>query len=180
MASQQRRLVRSPRRKSMLADYKRTKSVMRKAMEDHAKTVKAEFEVATADWQNQPRFIVRTTISPTEIRLTVRPDARTKAARIFGYVDKGTKPHIIRPVKAKALRFQWGGPGSYRPKTAPAAQPLRLNSGAALETVFSQEVHHPGNEARLISERIERTTQPKFRRTVENTFRRLATQANKG
>jgi hypothetical protein len=41
---QHRRLVRSPRRQLLLAEYQRTKSEMRRAMEDHAKTVKAAFE----------------------------------------------------------------------------------------------------------------------------------------
>jgi hypothetical protein len=174
MAVQQRRLVKSPRRQLLLADFKRTKSQLRQAVEEHGKTVKAELEAETADWSNQPEFLIRTTVSAAEIRVTVRPDRRTKAAKIFGYVDKGTKPHVIRPVRAKALRFKWGGPGSYRPKTAPAAKPLRLGSGAALETVFSQKVNHPGNEPRLISERIEQKTRPRFQRTVEATFRQMA------
>lgn len=40
------------------------------------------------------------------------------------YVIKGTRPHVIRPRRAKALRFQAGG-----------------------QTVFAQRVNHPGNAA---------------------------------
>lgn len=40
------------------------------------------------------------------------------------YVVSGTRPHIIRPVRAQALRFRVGG-----------------------RTVFAKIVHHPGTDA---------------------------------
>ncbi|WP_238419378.1 hypothetical protein [Streptomyces taklimakanensis] len=40
------------------------------------------------------------------------------------YVVNGTRPHIIRPRRARALRFQMGG-----------------------RTVFAKIVHHPGTDA---------------------------------
>lgn len=43
------------------------------------------------------------------------------------YIEEGTKPHIIRPRKAKALRFKIGG-----------------------RIVFAQIVHHPGTKAQHI------------------------------
>ena len=42
-------------------------------------------------------------------------------AKIFNYVDKGTKPHVIRPKNKKALRFK-----------------------VSDNYIFSKEVHHPG------------------------------------
>lgn len=40
------------------------------------------------------------------------------------YVERGTRPHVIRPVRAKALRFEVDG-----------------------ETVYAKIVHHPGTLA---------------------------------
>ncbi|SHT27460.1 Uncharacterised protein [Mycobacteroides abscessus subsp. abscessus] len=46
-------------------------------------------------------------------------------ARYAVYVHEGSRPHLIRPRNAKALRFQIGG-----------------------RTVFAKLVHHPGTKAR--------------------------------
>lgn len=45
-------------------------------------------------------------------------------------VNDGTKPHIIRPKRAKALRFKAGG-----------------------KTLFAKVVHHPGTRARPFLDR---------------------------
>ena len=47
-----------------------------------------------------------------------------------GFVNDGTRPHIIRPVRARALRFKVGG-----------------------KTVFAKLVHHPGTRARPFLDR---------------------------
>jgi len=53
------------------------------------------------------------------------------------FVEKGTRPHIIRPVRARALRFQVGG-----------------------EIVFAKLVHHPGTKPNPFMRRAaERTAQ---------------------
>lgn len=57
---------------------------------------------------------------PRTIRSSVHATARYAAP-----VHEGARPHLIRPVRAQALRFQVGG-----------------------RTVFTQLVRHPGNRAR--------------------------------
>lgn len=170
---QERRLIRSTKRKRLVEDYQRTRKVVKEELRAHGEVVRRELEKETSDWKSQPRFIVRVIANPQEMRVTVRPDRRYKSAKIFKYVDEGTVPHVIKPVKAKALRFNWGGYGSVRPKTAPAAGPARLSSGAKLKTVFRQRVNHPGNEPRHITKRVSKRTRPQFRRRMENTLRRL-------
>ena len=46
------------------------------------------------------------------------------------FVERGTRPHIIRPKRARALRFEVGG-----------------------ETVFAKKVEHPGTKPRPFFER---------------------------
>lgn len=48
----------------------------------------------------------------------------TADRRYATWVHEGTTPHVIRPVRAKALRFRWGG-----------------------QVVFARRVNHPGNRA---------------------------------
>ena len=71
------------------------------------------------------RSIVPGTLTPTHAQV----EARTPYAV---YVERGTRPHIIRPRKAKALA--WGG--------------VRRLSGAlargSAPTHFAKIVHHPG------------------------------------
>jgi hypothetical protein len=69
--------------------------------------------------------------------------------RIYGYVDQGTRPHIIRPKHAKALAFLSG----YRAKTAPGV--IGATGGGGFGSrVFAQLVHHPGTKARKFTQTI--------------------------
>lgn len=70
------------------------------------------------------------------------------AARGPFFPEVGTRPHLIRPIRAKALAWRSGGRG---PVSAANAK-VTLASGApgALHPsnmVFSQVVHHPGTPA---------------------------------
>ena len=62
--------------------------------------------------------VVGFTTGPTELRCTAV--ATTPQAK---WTDEGTRPHIIRPRNAKALRFRIRG-----------------------RTVYARVVHHPGNK----------------------------------
>lgn len=54
--------------------------------------------------------------------------------KILTYIEKGTKPHIIRPKNKKALAWQKGtGAGSLK---------------GFGDMVFAKEVHHPGTDPR--------------------------------
>lgn len=71
---------------------------------------------------NSSRFQI--TGGPNDQRLEVRQGARSPGGHFYGfYVRSGTRPHVIRPVRAKALRFFVGG----RP-------------------VFARRVNHPGTK----------------------------------
>lgn len=74
---------------------------------------------------------------------TFRPGFTVRSAAKGGdYVEDGTRPHVIRPRNARALRFQGGGG---RISTASPNQRIATRSGGV---VFAKVVHHPGTPAR--------------------------------
>lgn len=64
--------------------------------------------------------------------------ASVVAGGASGFLEHGTKPHIIRPVHKKALRFAASGSGSPRLSGRP-------RTGQAV--TFARVVHHPGTRA---------------------------------
>jgi len=109
------------------------------AQQDLAKTV--------AGWDRQVQFAI-TTI-PDGFLVTTDDE-------IWGFVDQGTKPHLIPaivPVNKKAITIL--GPG--RPKTAPRV--IGSGSGAKGPIVAirkrTKPIQHPGTEARAFSETLQ-------------------------
>ena len=101
----------------MLADYKRT----------------------TSSWSHRVTFeAMSDTQADGSFSVMVGTDDR-----IYGYVDLGTRPHIILPKRARVLAFQ----GGYRAKTSPGV--LGSSGGGKFgATIFARAVRHPGTKAR--------------------------------
>lgn len=169
------RSVRSGKRKALITDLS---GITRKALDkDLDSKVKPALikshNLVVADWKNRPEFKTRKYIRADYISMTVYPAGNPKAVEIYGYVDQGTEPHLIAPVRAPLLIFKTG----YQPKTL--ARPARTVPGggkATGPTVAAKLVHHPGSEAREFSATIARDLQPGFKDTIENTFRQIARQ----
>lgn len=192
MPMMQRQRVNSPRRKHLVTDSLRVQRIMLDALKEHAEEVKASFEDVVSDWsaENRPEFLVEVKTWANELRVIVKPKrnrarqgGKAQPADIFEYVDKGTDPHPIRPKsgnKSKLLAFVWGRPGSYQSKTLPIAQ-AHVGSGTVVggKRRAFPKVNHPGNDARLFSETIQRETYPDFRRAIEAAFRRMERESNK-
>lgn len=115
---------------------------------------KREPKKIVSNWKNQPKFTVRVALNAIKKgALTVGYIIKgTKLARnIWGWLDEGTRRHKIRAKNAPTLVFQWGGPGSYQPKTKPGGQTLTFGGPGAVSggtTHRPVEVDHPGNEPR--------------------------------
>lgn len=122
-------------------DEKSINKAVENALTQSALAIKADFGVTTQTWKNKPVF----TIEKGAYSRIVSTDNM-----IFLFVDAGTKPHIIRPKKAKALAFQ-GGP--YTPKTR-VNQIASYNGGPSGDVVKRKEVKHPGTEAREFAKAI--------------------------
>lgn len=131
--------------------------------------IKADFEKTTASWDHKVAF-------EEQVSLAGGPQVEIYTTdKIYGYVDQGTRPHAIRPVRAKALRFQSG----YKAKTAPGV----IGSGAGGpfgDTVFSKGVQHPGNAPRGFSKEIEKIWTPRFKRAMEKAMSQAAKASGHG
>jgi len=89
---------------------------------------------------------------------------------IFEYVNDGTKPHTIRPKgKGYPLRFQWGGKGSYSPKTKPKVIGSKPGGPSGPEVRFAV-VHHPGTKARKFDEVIQKKWTKPFKAAMQKAL----------
>lgn len=103
------------------------KDAFEKASREMEKDVKGAFIDATSGWKHKPTWRGYVRLTADNIYISVGT-----TDEIFKFVDEGTKAHIIRPVRAKVLRW-----------TTPAG-----------EDAFAKLVHHPGTQAQNISGEI--------------------------
>lgn len=147
------------------------------AMQAVAKEVGREmvldFRETTRTWKHKPKFELLTAVNPN-VEVLVGTDDE-----IYGYVNDGTRPHTIRPKRAKALAFKWGGKGSYMPKTKPKVIGSTPGGPRGPQVAFP-EVHHPGTEARNFDDEIEKKWRPKFRRLCEAAMKSGAAKSGHG
>lgn len=138
---------------------------LEKALQKTGRLVKQDFESTVTTWKQKPVFFVRVDLDG----ITAGTDDE-----IYGYVNDGTKPHIIRARNAPNLRFQVGG---FVPKSQPGRILSRGGRAASGAFVTTKQVMHPGTEARrfdlLISKRRQVTL-------VQEARHNLAIAARKG
>lgn len=141
-------------RKSPLYDLAAFEAAMQTALESTAKDVIADYQKTTKTWVHQPEFTILNSSFRVGSRV-VSVDIGTED-EIYGYVDNGTKPHIIRPVRAKVLAFNAGS----QPKTRPNR--LIATAGSpGTQPVKTMIVHHPGSKPRNFSKMIAKKHQQK-------------------
>lgn len=128
------------------------------------KEIQRDFEGTTRTWTHKPKFVTAMSFKGQGPALLVGTDDP-----IYNMVNNGVAPHIIRPVRAKVLRFQLG----YRAKSAPGS--LEAGSGGANgPVIYTRIVHHPGIKARHFDQVIQRTWQPRFKVKMEDAMRKAA------
>lgn len=134
------------------------------ALRKQATPIRADFRETVKTWKRKPKFETKVSLAGSRMTVTVYT-----TDPIYGYVDKGTKPHVIRPVKAKALHFVTG----YSAKTTPRVIGSR-EGGADGDEVFTKEVQHPGTKAREFDKIIARKWQRKFRSEMSKFLKDIA------
>lgn len=136
------------------------------AIRKQATAIKKEFEKTTETWETDVKFesIVGLRRRPPGPELLVFTDNE-----IYGYVNDGTEPHFIFPKKKKALSFQWGGKGSYTPKTVPRHIGSKMGGPQGHMQSFAW-VEHPGTKGRHFDEEIEKLMRPRFKRAMEKAM----------
>lgn len=167
------RSIRSGKRRAHLTDLNSiARKQLERAMDNQVKPALVKsHQLIVANWQHKPDFQGRKVVRPDSISVTVFPVG--EYADIWKFVDQGTKPHEIKPVRAKLLRFRTG----YQPRTL--ARPARTVPAGGIATgdvVVAKTVHHPGTEAREFTRTIAEDIKPDFNRIIDNVFRNVSRQ----
>lgn len=145
------------------------KDLWPKAFQSAAKEIGREalrdYRRVTNTWHHKPDFEQVIDVDGDEVQLLIGTDDE-----IFGYVDQGTRPHIIMPKKPGGrLAFQSG----YRAKTVPGT--LKSFSGGKFgPKVVRPWVMHPGTKARRFTQMIRDKTFDFARTTLRKHIRRWA------
>lgn len=128
-----------------------TQRVMRQVADTAEREMLRRYRRTTDSWEHKPAFETVKEVTPTSIAVMVGTDDR-----VYGFVDKGTRPHDIEPKgPGYPLRFQVG----YSAKTLPGFLGSRKGGKFGPER-RAMKVHHPGTEARGFSEMIYREIGP--------------------
>lgn len=118
----------------------------------------------------------------TEVSVFSFPDGAEGDRDKWRYLTFGTPPHKIpktpKPV-GQSLKFKWGGPGSYRPKTYPFAGPPRLGGGQAGTYRYFKQVDHPGIEPRYFEKRVKTQYRARFHSIIREAVKRGIEDASK-
>lgn len=134
-----------------------------KAMKNLQKSVADDQERTVATWKRKPTFYSKVVVGKDSIELHFGTDNE-----IYGYVDKGTKPHVIRARTKKGLIFLTGG----TPKTFPdVIQSFPGSRGTQWNRKMS--VKHPGTKARNFSTIIAKSLRPEFAKEMKNAMERF-------
>ena len=134
------------------------------AMRKMGTPIRRDFERTTATWEHKPKFEQSVSLKAPGPTLTVWTENE-----IYGYVNDGTKPHIIRAKTSKGLAFKTG----FYPKTFPGVVGS-VPGGSFPPWAHAQEVHHPGTEARKFDETIKKKWQPIFTTRMTAAIKRAA------
>lgn len=131
------------------------------AINAETETVQKDFQKTTRTWKTVVRFrVLKAARDGTALVGSSGTDNK-----IYGYVTRGTRPHLIRPRKARRLRFQGGYSAKTRRGLIGSA-----TGGSFGATVYAQVVHHPGNDAREFEEQIAGQHQKSFVRRVQESI----------
>jgi hypothetical protein len=137
---------------------------LRAETEKISKEIKADFEKTTKTWEHKPKFDVKTKSTNEQVSIAV-----STKDKVYGYVDQGTRPHIIKPRRAKRLAFS----SKFKPKTKVRVIGSQAGARGKVDT-FAQVVHHPGSDAREFAQEIQAAWQPKLKKRIEQTITRAA------
>lgn len=160
--------VRSSLRQLIIAYDKAARRELRAAAEETGRRVLNKHRDVVKSWSQKPDFRLDIDVAPARIEILVTPRGRNK--KRFRYVNEGTRAHIIRPRKTKALHFRTG----HNPKTRPIAQYNVGDGGSTGGFVTAKQVKHPGTKPRKFTEKFMRDELPDFKRECENALRRAA------
>lgn len=156
--------AKKPKVASMMLELKR-------GMTDVTKAGDKFFRLTVMTWEKKPKFKREVEIKDISIIGRIYTEDE-----IYGYVSEGTKgPYKIRPKRAKALVFQSG----YTAKTKPGGL-FAVTGGSFGETVHTQEVTHPGIEARDFPKEVAKFIDPYMTGRMQEAMKSAAEKSGHG
>lgn len=119
---------------------------------------------AVREWKNKPDFGETVFNGQKRIEFLIKPKGNKKVTKIFGYVDLGTKPHLIVAKKpGTMLKFR----SNYSARTQPIAK-YNQGSGQSFGSWISKKsVNHPGNKGRKFLETFAEKLIPTLQQRVQ-------------
>lgn len=141
--------VRAITTRGKLYDAAATRRELSRALSAAAEGARVDFRVTVQTWNKQPKFQIEGSQYSRRVFTT---------DEVYGYVDRGTKAHVIAPKAGKALVFRGGYKAKTRPKVIGSS-----GGGASGDVVFvGRPVMHPGTEPRKFTETIHAKWQKRF------------------
>jgi len=125
------------------------------------------------EWTHKPGFRQQKYKSPNVYSIKIVPTGRY--ATIWYFVDRGTKPHKIAAKNVPLLKFQTG----YSARTAPVAKYAQGTGQKTGAWVATQEVDHPGTEARKFTQTWIDELDPPFPDRIQAAIARGIKKANR-
>lgn len=132
--------------RSPIPSAKATEALLKATVNDLLDSARADYGKTVNTWTRKPTFA----LSKAARKGSTLTGSVITDNVIYGYVDEGTKPHVIRPKRAGGvLAFR----GSYSAKTRVGVIGSTAG-GASGALIRAQQVNHPGTKARGFTERI--------------------------
>lgn len=147
--------------KSVFNDARMMGNIQHLMIQKTAPDLRREFEKTVRTWKDQPNF-------KTEHYSGVR----VMWVKVYTYstvyrlVNAGAAPHLIRPRRARMLRFQ----KNFRPKTRPRLIGS-FAGGKFGDFISTPAVFHPGFEAREFDQTIAEEYQDTFAKDVQDVIK---------
>lgn len=132
------------------------------ALEKEKEQLKKDFDLTVRTWKRKPVFVIRQSAGGSATTVSTDSD-------IYGYVNEGTRPHMIYPRKAKALRFYAGG---FVSKTVPGVAVARKGKAANQNLTYSQGVKHPGFPGRNFTTLIKAKSDKRLAKELRTAIRK--------
>lgn len=131
----------------------------------YEKDVLLDFQATTATWEHKVKFEHEHLVLPDIVSIKVWTNDE-----IYGYVDKGTKPHTISPKNKPRLAFMVGG----TPKTQPGVDTAGPGSKGTKLVVLpvGRSVHHPGIKPRNFTKEIRKYHTKDFYSRIDKAMRK--------
>ena len=136
------------------------------------KEIKKDFEGTVKTWKTKVVFEDLIEVGPDAVTIYVGTDNE-----IYGWVDKGTRPHRIEPKGNYPLAWRSGYTG---PKTKPGSLKSVNRGKATGPYVFAKGVNHPGTKARGFSEMIAKKWERILPKRMQKALDRAAKASGHG